>query len=88
MQTNTFSLSVVTANVQFAPYCYLRPDTKQYIGLSEAGKLSVMDIMSRIKSKTITPEEGTAEGKRNIMEGKTLEYTDWSSRSIPAWKMR
>jgi hypothetical protein len=81
MQASRSTINIISANVQFPPYCYLRPDTKNYIGLSEAGKASVIDIMTRIGNKTVTPAQGTAEGKANIIAGKTLELTDWSERS-------
>ena len=81
MQATNSTLTIDVANVQFAPYCYLRPNTKTYRGLSEAGIASVKDIMGRIARKEISGDEGTREGKANVMNGKTLEFTDWTERS-------
>ncbi len=77
----SFIMKIDTTNVQFPPYCYLRPDTKTYIGLSEEGKESVKDIMSRMASKTITPAQATAEGKKNVITGEARKFYDWNERS-------
>jgi endonuclease/exonuclease/phosphatase family metal-dependent hydrolase len=74
-------LVVDTANIQFPPYCYLRPDKQSYNGLSEEGKASTLDILHRIGSGDIDEiNKAISDSKINIIQGKTLQLTDWTER--------